>query len=113
MVGTATPTAHSPLPGSGVTIQSAQPKMVEQLVGDIKTRLAAEQPEGEDVSDNEKIGEVNQISLNGGKRYTDWIVHFHDRPPDGGGGAPDLIHEGAVGEGKLCSGHDGGGVPDV
>ena len=41
-----------------------------------------------------------------GKGYTEWIVNLHDRPPDGGGGAPDLRHEGNVGEGPGCGGHD-------
>ena len=34
----------------------------------------------------------------GGKGSTEWSVHPHDRPPDGGGGAPALVPEGAVGE---------------
>ena len=52
-----------------------------------------------------------------GKGYTEWIVNPHNRPPDGGGGAPELLHEGNVGEGPVCDGHDviidGGGAPDA
>ena len=50
-----------------------------------------------------------------GKGCTEWIVHPHDRPPDGCGGAPDALHEGIVGECPMCDGHDViadvGGVP--
>ena len=45
---------------------------------------------------------------------TRWIVHPHNRPPDG---APAILTEGAIEEGPRCGGHDaplgGGGDQDV
>ena len=42
-----------------------------------------------------------------GKGYTEWIVNPHNRPPDGGGGAPELLHEGNVGDGDSVKGVQG------
>ena len=53
----------------------------------------------------------------GGRGYIEWVVHPHDKPPDGGGSTPAMSPEGTGGGGPLCACRDvpldEGGVPGV
>ena len=103
---TSTPAGPSPLHGSGVPTESTQPSMVEQLAGDIETKPAVEQPEGENVSDTLEVGDVTQNTPSGGSSVADegdglkgsgWLAQHdvgdrevHDDPLAGDGVPDDL-----------------------
>ena len=71
------------------------------MSGEEKAEIAEEHEELVEVAHKDTPeGAVFDVDEKG-KGYTEWIVNPHDRPPDGGGGAPDVLHEGDVGEGSC------------